>query len=354
MVLPVPVVLKGPANFEFLDLSKVPSLFEQFQEAWVGHGLFDCAEDTPQREPIAVVQVGNFDASFLPSQSDFQRLDSRFRLDPEVLSQLPQYGDFGFAVFQLRPGHQQVHPMGFSFHTRMPKHLFFPTVHVHDGELHDRERFDHVLFCQTKTDLEKSPHPDCLSNTQVPGSRPFGNWELSLDGLGSFVEEPSAVKSLMSLESRGYRRYLVGPWKNVDIVVPAEPLDIGEFWNGPTRDTSFRETKTARLVVDSLGELHVKLGSGQLKALQLSDKLRELSKQFRGLGRESLLTPATDEMLLALTKSLQALAREVERNHKAKSRWSFDRAAIPKNHKLNYDFRLSQWLEDWRGPVPEI
>ncbi|MEL7336734.1 MAG: hypothetical protein AAFN70_11095, partial [Planctomycetota bacterium] len=27
--------------------------------------------------------------------------------------------------------------------------IFFPTVHIHDGQLHDREHFDHQLFAQS-------------------------------------------------------------------------------------------------------------------------------------------------------------------------------------------------------------
>jgi hypothetical protein len=37
------------------------------------------------------------------------------RLPEGVWAKLPGYADFGFAVFKLKPGNAQVHPMAFSF-----------------------------------------------------------------------------------------------------------------------------------------------------------------------------------------------------------------------------------------------
>jgi hypothetical protein len=51
------------------------------------------------------------------------------------VSWLARLRDFGFAAFQLEPGRQQIHPMGFRFRTRDPSRLLFPTVHVHDGRV---------------------------------------------------------------------------------------------------------------------------------------------------------------------------------------------------------------------------
>jgi hypothetical protein len=51
-------------------------------------------------------------------------------------------------VFQLAPGKVTVHPMAFTFPTRAPERLFFPTVHVHDGRFHTTAKFDHALYYQ--------------------------------------------------------------------------------------------------------------------------------------------------------------------------------------------------------------
>ena len=53
---------------------------------------------------LVVHDVGDFEASFVPTVGDFARLDERFRFSPDVWKQLPQYEDWGFAVFKLRSG----------------------------------------------------------------------------------------------------------------------------------------------------------------------------------------------------------------------------------------------------------
>ena len=51
---------------------------------------------------LKVHSVGKFVASFVPSQSDFDRLDPQFVIPKESWAKLPEYQDFGFAVFQLK------------------------------------------------------------------------------------------------------------------------------------------------------------------------------------------------------------------------------------------------------------
>jgi hypothetical protein len=95
--------------------------------------------------------VGAFDASFVPSIDDFDRLDRRFRLPDEVWAAHGEYREraFGFAVFKLRKSTKKaVHPMALSFPTNEPDSIFFPTLHVHDGHTHPRATFDHWLYHQ--------------------------------------------------------------------------------------------------------------------------------------------------------------------------------------------------------------
>ncbi|MEM7477510.1 MAG: hypothetical protein AAF483_21195, partial [Planctomycetota bacterium] len=56
--------------------------------------------------------------------------------------------DYSFAVFQLKELQGKPHPMAFEFETRHGDEIFFPTVHIHDGEVHARELFDHTLYLQ--------------------------------------------------------------------------------------------------------------------------------------------------------------------------------------------------------------
>ena len=111
---------------------------------------------------------------------------------------LPQYADWGFAVFKLRKDATTVHPMAFSFPNAHPgKGLFFPTVHIHDGSVHAEEEFSHTLYCQT----------------------PSGN-----HGPKAWEESAKLPASLGKLNDSGlldpsghvYRRSLTGMLPNVD------------------------------------------------------------------------------------------------------------------------------------------
>ncbi|MEO8702376.1 MAG: hypothetical protein ABI867_20190 [Kofleriaceae bacterium] len=142
MVLPLPV---APGAVHFIDLSGSPEMFSELAQ------LFETPSrgfGPPQMLSLEVHQVGSFVASFVPTRADFARLDPQFRISDRLFDAVPQYADYGFAVFQLARGKHDVHPMAFTFPTRAPDRLFFPTVHVHDGKVHRTARFDHSLFYQ--------------------------------------------------------------------------------------------------------------------------------------------------------------------------------------------------------------
>jgi hypothetical protein len=154
MVLPLPAPPGSPEDaVRFIDLSADPHLFGSLAT------LFLPPEPLRVRNPIMksaspvapvleVVKVGSFVASFVPTVADFARLDPRFQLPPGTWDQLPDYRDFGFVVVALSPGEQALHPMALEFPRRSPHQLFFPTVHIHDGQIHAQANFDHVLYLQ--------------------------------------------------------------------------------------------------------------------------------------------------------------------------------------------------------------
>lgn len=154
MVLPLPVPPgTGEDAIRWIALDDYEGFFDDLQAAFpvaVGavHGGFGFGPPTT----LAVVTVGDFAASFVPSLRDFKRLHRRFRMPAGTIDRVPLYADWGFAVFQLRPGargaSQKVHPMAFEFPTRVEGHLFFPTLHVHDGALHPEAQFSHALYAQ--------------------------------------------------------------------------------------------------------------------------------------------------------------------------------------------------------------
>lgn len=156
MVLPIPVVEgSGEDAVKFISLEKYPQMFD---DLWKGfpaprpnflsdRAFAPAAAGAPQPK-LKVQSVGSYDASFVPTIADFSRLDERFRLPGDVWQKLPGYADFGFAVFKFKAGSGTVHPMAFSFPSAIPQTLFFPTLHIHDGQVHPNEVYDHTLYAQ--------------------------------------------------------------------------------------------------------------------------------------------------------------------------------------------------------------
>jgi len=152
MILPLPV----PANsaedaVRFISLKEYPEFFNHLRAGFpepksLGRGLKD--DEPNEGKALRVVEVGEFEASFVPAVKDFARLDERFRLPENAWEKLPQYRDYGFAVFKLKQGAKTIHPMAFEFPRADASKLFFPTVHIHDGKVHAKAAFDHSLFCQ--------------------------------------------------------------------------------------------------------------------------------------------------------------------------------------------------------------
>ena len=209
MVLPIPVAPgSGEKAVQFLNLDQYPKLFDDMAIGFPSHSLgygagpFGAATAMPRK--LEVQSVGSFDASFVPTLADFSRLDKRFRLPEGTWDKLPGYRGFGFAVFKLRKGKHVVHPMAFSFPSASPDRLFFPTLHIHDGKVHERADFDHTLYCQGA------------------GLRP-----------GEWTESPQIAMQFMSAEkTKGivlgaqhiYQRTLGGTLVNTDWLVKAKAI----------------------------------------------------------------------------------------------------------------------------------
>ena len=152
MILPLPV--KQPSNdnsLNFIDLKDYDALFDELADGFPFHSppSIGCSApyDPASRPDLEVFEVGNYIASFVPSMADFDRLDSKFTLPTEIWANIMGYENFGFAVFRLAAGSLKPHPMAFEFQTKNDE-LFFPTIHIHDGEVHKSEEFDHVLYMQ--------------------------------------------------------------------------------------------------------------------------------------------------------------------------------------------------------------
>ena len=206
MILPIPVAAGAKENaVNFANLHAYTGIFDDMEACFpVPKSKFDAQ---PGGAPalggtLSVVDVGSFRASFVPTVKDFARLDSQFRLPDDVWSKIGQYDHFGFAVFQLKKGAATIHPMAFDFPTAMPDRLFFPTVHIHDGKVHPKAHFDHMLYCQ----------PARLSGGAIH------DWQESPSLATSHVKV-KLTKGLVSGGQHVYRRRMAGELPNSDVLL---------------------------------------------------------------------------------------------------------------------------------------
>ena len=207
MILPIPVAPATKENaVRFVDLSNYARIFRDIEacfpkpleERTLNFGNLGAAAGGT----LKVVEVGSFRASFVPTVRDFIRLDPQFRLPDEVWSKIGQYDRYGFAVFQLKKGDAKIHPMAFDFPTAMPEKLFFPTVHIHDGKVHPKARFDHILYCQPSRLVGGAVH----------------EWLESPSPASSHVKVKES-KGLVLGEQHVFRRTLNGEIDNKDVLL---------------------------------------------------------------------------------------------------------------------------------------
>jgi hypothetical protein len=206
MVLPLPVP-PGLAEdaLAFISLDDCPDFFAHLRDGFPrAHRKLTLSGGTEAASidlgaKLAVVDVGGFEASFVPRAEDFGRLDERFRLPADLWLQLNTYADWGFAVFKLKPGEKRVHPMAFSFPRRDRQRLFFPTLHIHHRSVEPSAEFDHALYCQVEPAMNWHLH----------------GWEESRAAASRFVRCEQA-KALFELDRPCWRRELKGRRENAD------------------------------------------------------------------------------------------------------------------------------------------
>ncbi len=212
MVLPLPVA-KGSTEkaVRFINLQKYPNFFDDLEVGFPVPMTRSMHGDGPmpssagiQSATLTVYHVGDFEASFVPSVKDFDRLDQQFRLPPGAFKKLPGYKTFGFAVFKLKAGVQNVHPMALEFRTDLPTRLFFPTVHIHDGQVHEEAEFDHKLYCQPSAALQLK----------------MAEWEESPKLAGKFMDVKKSV-GIITADEHCYKHELRGVLPNRDTFAEA-------------------------------------------------------------------------------------------------------------------------------------
>ncbi len=239
MILPLPVVPgSGEDALKFIDLSGYPDFFNDLAKAceqeYQSNDL-ECIDDFDSPEMLVVHDVGDYQASYVPTMADFERLDPCFRLTDEIWRKMPDYTDYGFAVFQLKISlskkddekENDIHPMAFEFPTRDSQKLFYPTVHVHDGDYHNEAGFYHTFYCQRDNARSEFKYQRDLLDKQPP--TPAEEFNEELDRMNSFEGY------LWYLRSRDVASKLIQIDKCKGIVDPAKKLHamflIGDYPN---------------------------------------------------------------------------------------------------------------------------
>src|SRR5262245_17584666 len=110
MILPLPTPKASAEDaVKFISLEKYPDFFKDMAKGYPPppQPKSDRVAKSKGKSPepkLKVVEVGSFEASFVPTVKDFARLDERFRLPAGTWDELPAYKEFGFAVFKLKKG----------------------------------------------------------------------------------------------------------------------------------------------------------------------------------------------------------------------------------------------------------
>jgi hypothetical protein len=252
MILPLPVKLNSGDNaLRFINLRAYSNFFDDLSNACVPEVEpledmlsedFDVPVAAGAPPMLAVQEVGDYEASFVPSMDDFNRLDPRFRLPQEIWQKMPDYSDYGFAVFQLKIAltkddqevENNIHPMAFEFVTRNPEKLFFPTVHVHDGDFHHQAGFYHKFYCQRdnaraeykyQRDLFENQPPFPAQKKSLHGEYYFGGYSWfyqSQDVAGKDFPWQNS-EGLVNPDKKLYAMDLIGNYPNHD-------MWLGDVW----------------------------------------------------------------------------------------------------------------------------
>ncbi|MHB2016471.1 MAG: hypothetical protein ACYCW6_05935 [Candidatus Xenobia bacterium] len=206
MILPIPAAAGRPVRF--INLKEYPGFFDDLNK---GCPLPPTRSLEMMQSKLEVKEVGAYEASFVPSMHDFDRLDPRFSIPTSVWQTNPVYEKYGFVVFKLKhvEGAAHHHPMAFSFYRPDAHHLFFPTVHVHDGAMHKIADFDHSLYAQPG-DSGRLP--------ELRLGHEHFRWWIESPGVASSFANLKMAQGILDPHAHCYRIELQGPMANVDAV----------------------------------------------------------------------------------------------------------------------------------------
>lgn len=227
IILPIPILNNSKKrSIRFVDLSMYPRFFKDLERGFPRpKSVTDSrlTESAPLGPKLQVHRVGKFEASFVPTINHFEKLDPRFSISREIWNKIPEYSDYGFVVFQLHQLSGEAHPMAFEFSTRLDDTIFLPTMHIHDGKVHRRERFDHTMYVQDRNlDLAAGDYQGHKLWDLKSG------WARSHSSAGSFVDTEKS-KTMVAGDLKVHRKFMKGTFTNEDQFISRDNLNVSSL-----------------------------------------------------------------------------------------------------------------------------
>lgn len=146
MILPVPTT----NGLELVDMTSYKDIFSKLSKYFptLSRSIYKGFElNSSDCDTLKIHKVGSYQASIVDSLNDFARVDSSFRLNPNVKEILAtHYPTFGFIVCQLVEGENDYEPFAYTHHIIDGK-VFTPTRHYHgDGPPEKISDWDHEIY----------------------------------------------------------------------------------------------------------------------------------------------------------------------------------------------------------------
>eukprot|EP01128_Nolandella_sp_AFSM9_P006387 TRINITY_DN3269_c0_g1_i1.p1 TRINITY_DN3269_c0_g1~~TRINITY_DN3269_c0_g1_i1.p1 ORF type:complete len:288 (-),score=23.86 TRINITY_DN3269_c0_g1_i1:160-1023(-) len=167
MILPCPL---SPGHDVIpLDFSKDSFSFAQLEKAFPQPRRTKARARKGRRdrsggEKLKVVQVGAYSVSIAKSLLDLTLIDSDvFKVNEAILPALKERysSGFGFVICAFNAANKiEPHPIGYIHDAPDVNSLFVPTLHIHDGEVHKKESFDHNIYSINTDNLSGSSPAD--------------------------------------------------------------------------------------------------------------------------------------------------------------------------------------------------
>ena len=220
MILPVPTGLLAATSIQPVDLSDTPDFFQPFVERFQVRSRSLSLSTGLDRDSLAVIRVGNYDVSIVPTVDDVKRLNPDvFAVSAETERTLRKNypNRCAFLVAQLRVS-GDFHPLGYT-HPLVGGHLFVPTRHEHGNTSATATAdWDHEIFYLTARDPVTMPLAE--RNYAYRKTLDASAARHVLQEVADQLPTDSPVRPFLSQGAPLSRLKGRGPLANIDLTIP--------------------------------------------------------------------------------------------------------------------------------------